>query len=429
MGLQEGLMLLGAVVFLLVLLDAIRRKRAAARRENDGYEDPEEQERRAQLARELPSLALDGKKPSSQQGLDPLFDDIDIFDDDPIPVLRNKQQLPNIDKQPSQPSELDTNPLDSQAPSLNEESLIPEDSNTSEPQNTGSKNEEELAWDKMRRMFSVDPAFAEASRTSMEMQQKELQQLQEKKNSLAKEQQEEARFEQQATEIAANKTSRAVVKDNLDDLVELEHPSIKQPTKEASVAESKVRKVADETLAQPKEAEIDPEEQEQTLRTALLTSLEKSAWGGSEIFLTINVNAPEGKPFIGSHLCKFMDMIGMKLSESGFYHYIEEKDAQSYLGYSLVNMFSPGNFDPNTEEDFVTAGVVLVMPLPNTPLPMAVFERMLATARVMEKNWGADLQDEQRSNLTQQTIEHYRQTIKDFEYQTRINAKKAGKIK
>ncbi|GLR63885.1 cell division protein ZipA C-terminal FtsZ-binding domain-containing protein [Marinospirillum insulare] len=399
MGLQEGLMLLGAAVFILVLIDAIRRKRAAARREKDDYEDPEEIERRAQLARELPTLNVDGKKPASQKGLDPLFDDIDIFDDDPIPVLRNKQQLPEENSQlnTTQASELDEQPK----AAITEKGPIVDEPTSIKPKTYRSEEEEELAWDKMRRKFSVDPTFAEASRSSMELQQKELQQLKEQKIDLAKQKQEQARFEEN---------------DNLDDLVELEHPKIKQPPKEAT----EKAKEQPETVA-----EIDPEEKEQNLRTALLTSLEKSAWGGSEKFLTINVNAPEDKAIVGSHLRYLMDKIGMKLSESGFYHYVEEQDAQSFLGYSLVNMFSPGNFDPNTTEEFLTTGIVLVMPLPNTPQPMAVFERMLATAKVMEESWGAELQDEQRSNLTQQTIEHYRQTIKDFEYQKRVNAKKA----
>ena len=413
MGLQEGLILLGAVVFLIVLLDAIRRKRAAARRQEDDYEDPEEIERRAQIARELPSLELDGKKPTSQQGLDPLFDDIEVFDDDPIPVLRNKQTL---------------SPITQEAPVIDEPFI---DEATTEPlaelestaEEDDATSDEELAWDKMRRMFALDPAFAEASRSSMEIQQKELQQLQEKKELLVQEQEENERFEQQALE-RETLDNKAPVFDNLDDLVELEHPARNKPAAQVIAEQPQPEEpleLVEETI------EFDPEEQEKVLRAALLSSLEKSAWGSSEIFLTINVNAPEDKPFVGSHLCRFMDMIGMKLSESGFYHYVEATEIQSYLGYSLVNMFSPGNFDPTAEDDFSTEGVVLVMPLPNTPRPMAVFERMLATAKVMEKNWNAELQDEQRSNLTQQTIEHYRQTIKDFEYQTRVNAKKAGR--
>lgn len=399
MGLQEGLILLGAVVFLLVLLDALRRKRAAARHENDDYDDPEEAERRAQLARELPSLALDGKKTASQQGLDPLFDEIDVFDDDPIPVLRNKQKSAKKTPKPERKTPSRSNrqakksaeqaPTDKQARSAmtNKETGLDD-----------QLTEEERAWDKMRRMFSVDPSFATASQLAMETQKKKLQELQ------------EAGYELEAsTDFSA------------DDLVEFEHPKTQQVDQLAKPAASQEVRVE-------QSVQISAEEQERDLRAALLVSLEKSAWGNAEVFLTININAPAERPFIGSHLRQLMDMIGMKLSGNGFYHYIEEIDNHAYLGYSLVNMFSPGSFDPNPDNEFETAGVVLVMALPTTPLPMTIFERMLATAKVMEKNWGAELKDEQRSNLTQQTIEHYRQTIKDFEYQTRVNAKKAGRI-
>ncbi|NLW03711.1 MAG: hypothetical protein GX029_00500 [Pseudomonadaceae bacterium] len=440
MGWQEGLMLLSGIIFISAVIYIVRRKRAAAGSEED-YEDPEEVARKAELVRELPSLFSDEEKTPSQQGLDPLFDEIEVFDDDPIPVLRNKQptaeslQAAFANKLgPSQVNEL----------SQSNEAVV----------------DQELAWAKMRRMFAVDPAFVEASRTSIEEQQKELLEIQERKRILAQaqeaaeleeqqpefleEQEQELEFDdlefeeqeledqalqQQALEEYLAESSNEVASEhyNEDDLVELHHPSSEQAV---NAIELQLEQDLDDTeqLEQPAQvAEIDPEERERDLRTALLANLEKNAWGSSEVFLTINVNAPAEQPFLGDHLAKFMDMIGMKLSETGFYHYVEEKDGQPYLGFSLVNMFSPGCFSPDMDEDFTTAGVVLVMPLPNTPLPMAVFERMLATAKVMEQSWSAELQDEQRSNLTQQTIEHYRQTIKDFEYQTRVNAKKAGR--
>lgn len=455
MGWQEALMLLGGAAFISAVIYMVRRKKAAS--SEDDYEDPEEVARRAELARELPNTSIDGEAVSAQRGLDPLFDDIQIFDDDPIPVLRNKQQPTAESLQAAFEGKLD--------PAQAAEFSSSED----------ETSDEELAWAKMRRMFSVDPAFAKASRSSIEEQQKELQELQEKKHTLVKEQQEK---EQKAKDLLAQQAlaaqyleeqSNQEVKEsyNDDDLVEWQHPSsqgnnLKQPTEalEAQLEDTLNQELNDsdsleqsleeqylaeqlleeqyleeqllesvEQLEQPVEvAEIDPEEREKDLRTALLANLEKNAWGSSEVFLTINVNAPTEQPFIGDHLSQFMDMIGMKLSNTGFYHYVEEKDGQPYLGFSMVNMFSPGCFSEEMDEDYTTAGVVLVMPLPNTPVPMAIFERMLATAKVMEQNWGAELQDEQRSNLTQQTIEHYRQTIKDFEYQTRVNAKKAGRI-
>lgn len=437
MGWQEGLMLLGGAILIAAIVYKVHRKGIASLEED--YDDLEEEARKAELARELPSIAIDGEEASVQRGLDPLFDDIAIFDDDPIPVLRNKQPTAeSLQAAFAGKVELDEDAAD-----------------------------DELAWAKMRRMFAVDPAFAEASRSSIEEQQKELQQLQAKKNTLAREQQVQELLAQQA--LATQYLDEQANKDamdnyNNDDLVELQpinlqNLNLKQQKQaleeqlenalnedlgdaEQSLEPQGLEKQNlehqyleqqylddSEPLAQPNPmAEVDPEEREKNLRTALLANLEKNAWGSSEVFLTINVNAPSDQPFMGDHLAKFMDMIGMKLSETGFYHYVEEKDGQPYLGFSMVNMFSPGCFSEDMDEDYTTAGVVLVMPLPNTPLPMAVFERMLATAKVMEQNWGAELQDEQRSNLTQQTIEHYRQTIKDFEYQTRVNAKKAGRI-
>src|SRR5690606_20463034 len=118
---------------------------------------------------------------------------------------------------------------------------------------------------------------------------------------------------------------------------------VSEATAEAAMPEVLMEEDEDDPALTAEELETylsedDTEDQENQLRAALLTSLEKSAWGIAEEFLTINVEAPENKPFSGTHLKKFMDIIGMRLSLSGFYHYVEEKDGQSVLGYSLVNM-------------------------------------------------------------------------------------------
>lgn len=354
MGLQESLTLIGALVFLGILLDALRRKKAAARKaaEQDEYQDPEEAERQAQLARELP-------------GLDPLFDEIeDVFDDDPIPVLRNKQEV-----------------------SVAEQQTTVADESLPRP------SAEEQAWEAMRRKFSLDPAFAKASQLAIDEQQRELQEI-------------------KAVKVKAGVVieNRVLKPEELDDLVDIELRLQEEPQAELE---------PDFEAAETEQEEDD----EIKLRRDLLTSLEQGAWGKAKEFLTININAPESQPFNSVHLRQVMDRIGMQLSASGFYHFLEEKSGKHYLGYSLINMFAPGSFD--AEQDFTTKGVVLVMSLPNCPRPMPVFERMLATAKAIEKFWGAELQDEQRSDLTQQTIEHYRQKIKDFEYQTKVDAIKA----
>ncbi|SFX22942.1 cell division protein ZipA C-terminal FtsZ-binding domain-containing protein [Marinospirillum alkaliphilum] len=425
MGLQQVLILLGVVIFAGVLLDALRRKRAATRRRMaEDFDDPEEAERKACIARELPGLNRD------RRALDPLFDDIDVFDDDPIPVLRKR--LPEAtavvaDKdhqtEQHQPEPERTAAISSRA--MVEEDL-PED--------------EELAWEKMRRQFEVDPEFLAESRRSMVEQQQELQRLQQRRVATVGGSVDEVAETpvEPPILVAAAANDEALLTPDDDDLVDL--PSA-VPTRAAvstapvSNKPGKIDPVAEADDEDPaltaEELETylrEEEDEEQQLRAAVLTNLEKSTWGSSEEFLTINVQAPDDQPFHGRHLKKFMEMIGMRLSLSGFYHYVDEREGVSTLGYSLVNMFAPGCFDETTLDDFTTPGLVLVMPLPNVRQPMPVFDRMLATARVMEKNWGAELQDEQRSNLTQQTVEHYRQRIKDFEHKTRLKAKKAGKV-
>lgn len=417
MGLQQVLILLGVVIFAGILLDALRRKRAAARRLQDDYEDPEEAERRAQVARELPGLG----EARSRKDLDPLFDEIDIFDDDPIPVLRNRLNTPAPAAEPARPVRVPA-PSDAESLPLAEETLADE-APLAEP----LLDEEELAWEKMRRQFEVDPEFLAESRRSMVIQQQELQRLQERRAVLTEEPLDEAEPADELVTVDATASAIPVHEEPLPAAVPLvaESPAA-SVTEAVALAEEDVEDpalTAEELAAYLR----DDEDEEQQLRAALLTSLEKSTWGGSQEFLTIHVQALETHPFAGRHLNKFMEMIGMRLSLTGFYHYVEEKDGQSVLGYSLVNMFAPGRFDADSLDEFSTLGVVLVMPLPNTSKPMAIFERMLATARVMEKNWGAELQDEQRSNLTQQTAEHYRQRIKDFEHKTRLQARKAGK--
>lgn len=367
MGLQEGLILLGAAIFLLILVDALRRKRAAALADQQEYdEDPDEQARREQLARELPNIN-DPEIQRSRRDLDPLFDDVDVFDDDPIPVLRTpvalEEETPDVEVNP------EASPL---------------------------------SVDEVRQLFQRDPDFdAEAKRSAVDLQ-KELDQL-----------------EQQA-EAESIKKDTAVEPAEVDDLVDFE--PLEGPEQQVDSSSSEQPAAAEEA-----ESSVVSPPDKKAPDSTLLVNLEQLAWGQAEEFLTININSPDGRPFEGAKLAYLMDMIGMQLSASGFFHYVEKHQGQSRLGYSMVNMFNPGGFDAHQLEDFTTQGVVLVMALPSTPKPQTIFERMLETARVFERNWGAELQDEQRSNLTLQTIEHYRQRIQDFERKTRLQAIKARK--
>jgi hypothetical protein len=73
-----------------------------------------------------------------------------------------------------------------------------------------------------------------------------------------------------------------------------------------------------------------------------------------------------------------------------------------------------GTFDLAAMEEMETPGVTLFMQLPGPEQPLDAFEDMLAVARDLAAEMGADLKDEQHSVMTPQTIEHCRQRIREF---------------
>ena len=55
------------------------------------------------------------------------------------------------------------------------------------------------------------------------------------------------------------------------------------------------------------------------------------------------------------------------------------------------------------------------MSLPGPRHPKQALDLMIASARKLSQELGGDLKDENRSVLTAQTIEHYRQRIAEYE--------------
>ncbi|MFG1491101.1 hypothetical protein ABMA58_17770, partial [Oceanospirillum sp. HFRX-1_2] len=88
MGLREWLMILGGLILLLIIADGIRRMRKVDQNEQM---DEEERARQEQLRRELPSGGARVVKSH----------DVEVFDDDPIPVLRHEVEIPSAEPPPA----------------------------------------------------------------------------------------------------------------------------------------------------------------------------------------------------------------------------------------------------------------------------------------------------------------------------------------
>lgn len=130
--------------------------------------------------------------------------------------------------------------------------------------------------------------------------------------------------------------------------------------------------------------------------------------------LVINVDAPAGKAFSGIAIKNLLEACGMKHGDMSIFHRHEE-DELSPIQFSVANAVEPGYFDPDTIEELSTPGVSFFMSVPGPNDYMKAFEFMNETAKCFAENLEGELKDENRSDLTSQTIEHYKQRIVDFE--------------
>lgn len=141
--------------------------------------------------------------------------------------------------------------------------------------------------------------------------------------------------------------------------------------------------------------------------------------------LVINVKAAEGYSFQGSDLLNQVLENGLRYGAMNIFHHHAGEDGEGDVVFSMANMLMPGTFDLKTIDDFSTAGVTFFLTLPvfNNE-SMAAFETMLATAKNVAEALNGELKDEQRSVMTAQTAEHYRERIRDFSRRQQLEKNK-----
>ncbi|MCP5161777.1 MAG: cell division protein ZipA [Hahellaceae bacterium] len=131
--------------------------------------------------------------------------------------------------------------------------------------------------------------------------------------------------------------------------------------------------------------------------------------------LVINVFSRSADGFNCGDLFNLFDACGLEFGDMSIFHRHEEADTESPVQFSVANAVVPGNFSVEDMDESYTPGVSFFMSLPGPTDNMLAFECMLATAQCVVKNLDGEMKDEQRSDMTIQTVEHCRQRIKDFE--------------
>ncbi len=139
-----------------------------------------------------------------------------------------------------------------------------------------------------------------------------------------------------------------------------------------------------------------------------------AASGPSEV-LVLNVMAREGYGFAGDDLLQVLITCGLKFGEMNIFHQRIGADKKGPVLFSVANVLNPGTFDLNNMDNFTTLGVSFFLALPTAMNNLEAFEKMLAVAQQVKTGLDGELKDDNRNVMTSQTIEHYRQRVRDFE--------------
>lgn len=132
-----------------------------------------------------------------------------------------------------------------------------------------------------------------------------------------------------------------------------------------------------------------------------------------EIFV-INILKQDGKGLQGRELAHIFKVCDMRHGEMNIFHRFEQANAQGKIQFSVTNAIEPGTFDLATIDELVTPGISLFMSLPGPEKPMEAFDAMAEVALVFSRNFNASLHDDTHSDLTPQTLEHYRNRVREF---------------
>ncbi len=138
--------------------------------------------------------------------------------------------------------------------------------------------------------------------------------------------------------------------------------------------------------------------------------------------LNVVSRSPEG--FSGEDILHILLACDLRFGDMDFFHRHEQEAGRGAIQFSVANMMQPGVFDLDAMADFRTPGLVFFVTLPGPDDMMKAFNYMLETAQVVARNLGGDVLDESRSVVTQQTLDHSRQKIRDLE--RRLLARASG---
>ena len=129
--------------------------------------------------------------------------------------------------------------------------------------------------------------------------------------------------------------------------------------------------------------------------------------------LYVTARAEEG--FFGTEILEVLLSCDLRFGDMDFFHRHERPSGRGPIQFSVANMMKPGVFDIDNMEPLQTRGLMFFVTLPGPSDMLKAFDHMYETAKVAAKLLDGDIQDETRSVVTRQSLEHMRQQIRELE--------------
>lgn len=171
-------------------------------------------------------------------------------------------------------------------------------------------------------------------------------------------------------------------------------------------------------VARPKPARVAPVREslktKETKEIAAEPVYDKAVAEPSEV-VVLNAMAKSGRVFTGDDLLYVLITSGMKFGDMNIFHRRLGGDSKGPVIFSIANILNPGTFDLNRMHEFTTVGVSLFLAMPTPIKNLEAFEQMFGVAQQICSSLDGDLRDDNRNLMTTQTMEHYRQRIRDYE--------------
>ncbi len=140
--------------------------------------------------------------------------------------------------------------------------------------------------------------------------------------------------------------------------------------------------------------------------------------------LVLNVVARPDREITGVEMLQVLLANQLRFGDMAIFHRHMGADTSTPVLFSVANLVNPGTFDLNRINEFSTRGLCFFMTLPSAASHnMQAFDQMLDAAQKVRIALDADLKDDNRSVMTAQTIEHYRQRVRDFDLRQLRQAK------